>query len=143
MYKYAIINNQGIITNITVKDDMEKDTADCVNIDDSPWLKIGDYIDTPNPENANAIINRRIDILDSMFRQIEAEQFRSVCQIMAAQLAGTDVDPKDKELFLEYETKKQILRKAYPITADGTSQEWIETVQQRMVNSLQNLYENL
>lgn len=141
MHTYAVIDKTGRILDIISVKEVVPDTTDTVNIDDTPWLKVGDYIDNPNPINANTIINKRIDVLDNMFQSIEKEQFRSLCQIMAAQLTGQEIDPKDKEFFLDYENQKRILRQVYPIDAQGEDQDWLNSIQQFTLNSLQEISE--
>lgn len=141
MHTYAVIDKTGRILDIISVKEVVPDTTDTVNIDGTPWLKVGDYIDNPNPINANTIINKRIDVLDNMFQSIEKEQFRSLCQIMAAQLTGQEIDPKDKEFFLDYENQKRILRQVYPIDAQGEDQDWLNSIQQFTLNSLQEMSE--
>lgn len=129
MHTYAVIDNKGVITNIIVTEVLVKDTATEINIDDAPWLRIGDPIDRPNPTpDANEIIGKRLDRLDGMFESIEKEQFRSLCSIVNASLTGKERSSKDENLFLYYEKKKAALRGCYPVEADGTEEEWLNSV---------------
>lgn len=150
MNRYAIINDYNIIVNIVILDqDIIVHDVNYVNINDKPWLSIGMNIEDTDPNmDASSIIQKKDFHLKTLFNDVEKEQFRSVCGIISSILKNEQVNETDRNVFLSCEDKKEILRSYSLITADTSYEEWLfeimkklQDVQQRMLNSLQEMSE--
>ena len=130
MYRYATLIGEGQINNIIVRDILVPDTPTCVNIDDFPWLRINDMIDTPEPTPAIVKTTWQInkELFDSYMDYLDKLQNRPLASIIVAQNNQQEPDATDVAKLAKYEERKKYLREKRDVLLSNPTQELIALI---------------
>lgn len=130
MYRYATLIGEGQINNIIVHDILVPDTPTCVNIDDSPWLQIGDMIDTPKPTvtTPKTTWQTNKELFDSYMDYLDKLQNRPLASIIVAQSNQQEPDAIDVEKLAKYEERKKYLREKRDVLLSNSTQDLIALI---------------
>lgn len=130
MYRYATLIGEGQINNIIVYDSLVPDTSVCVNIDDSPWLQIGDMIDTPKPTAVTPKTTWQInkELFDGYLDYLDRLQSRPLASIIVAQSNQQEPNATDVEQLTKYEERKKYLREKRDVLLSNPTQDFIALV---------------
>lgn len=130
MYRYATLIGEGQINNIIVRDILVPDTPTCVNIDDSPWLQIGDMIDTPKPTpvTPKTTWQTNKELFDNYMDYLDKLQNRPLASIIVAQSNQQEPDATDIEKLAKYEERKKYLREKRDVLLSNSTQDLIALI---------------
>lgn len=125
MYRYAILIGEGQIENIITYDTRIPDTPTCVNITDSPWLRIGDMLDTPEPSpsySPKTTWQVNNEVFDNYMEYLDKLQNRPLASIIAAQSKQEEPNAADVAKLTLYEDRKNYLREQRTSLLDGSTE---------------------